>query len=68
MLGRAEAVSRATPGSGSPTLNPTRCECRLPWKKAPQLQYAYRDVSWLLDSGSWLLLVLLLFSRPRSFN
>ena len=39
MLGHAEAVSRATPGSGSPMLNLTGGEYCLPSKKAPPLRH-----------------------------
>jgi len=55
MLGHAEPVSRANPGSGSPMLNLTRGEYCLRWQKALHLTYSCRDVSWILapDSSSY---------------
>jgi hypothetical protein len=68
-LGYAEAVSRATPGSGSSMLNLTRGECCLPWKKASQLRHM--PAATLPGSSSSYSLTSsysFFFSRPPSTN
>jgi hypothetical protein len=52
-LGHSDAVSRATPRSGSPLLNLTRGEYCLPWKKVPLLRHILPRR--LLAPGFWLL-------------